>query len=126
MQINYLACFLDRIWVSYEQLPTTVKTGDTILLDDGAIELKVVKTSSPDTLCEVVNTGVLGNKKGQYNIFPPAFVVQSFFLIKGVNLPGVVVQLPAMCEKDKVDIRSSIYPIVECIHFNYEQMGNSQ
>jgi len=50
--------------VSYEQLPTTVKTGDTILLDDGAIELKVVKTSSPDTLCEVVNTGVLGNKKG--------------------------------------------------------------
>lgn len=54
------------VWISYEKLLDTVHPGSCILLDDGAIELKV---DSLDVLgksieCTVLNTGSLGNKKG--------------------------------------------------------------
>ena len=75
----------EKVWVSYDQLVDTVKEDTAILLDDGAIELRVTSKSGNDVVCRVVNTGSLGNKKG-------------------VNLPGVSVALPAMSEKDKQDI----------------------
>lgn len=76
----------DKLWVSYSVLPDTIEVGHCILLDDGAVELKVLQKVGKDVRCRVMNTGVLGNKKG-------------------VNLPGAMVALPAMSEKDKKDIR---------------------
>jgi len=88
---------LDRIWISYEGIYTAVTPGCAILLDDGAIELKVESIEPTDLIiCTVVNTGILGNKKG-------------------VNLPGRSIKLPAMSEKDKADIRWGIVNDIDYI-----------
>lgn len=70
---------------NYAKLALEVRVQDTILLDDGLIELTVLDTSETDVTCEVVNGGLLKNKKG-------------------INLPGVRLSIPAMTEKDKADL----------------------
>lgn len=72
--------------VSYEKLPQDVVPGNTILIDDGLIELKV-KEIKDDTeiICEIMNGGTLGCRKG-------------------VNVPNVSIKLPALTQKDKDDI----------------------
>ena len=74
-----------RVAVTYSELPNDLSIGNTVLLDDGLIQLTVTKIAGPEVICRVENTGELGNKKG-------------------VNLPGVSVKLPALSEKDKADI----------------------
>ncbi|WP_320822148.1 pyruvate kinase PykF [Reinekea sp.] len=71
--------------VTYPELPNDLSVGNTVLLDDGLIQLTVTEIAGPEVICRVENTGELGNKKG-------------------VNLPGVSVKLPALSEKDKSDI----------------------
>ncbi len=74
-----------RISVSYKDLPADLKEGNTILVDDGLIELKVEFLSETEISCRVINGGELGERKG-------------------VNVPNVAVNLPAITEKDKQDI----------------------
>ena len=83
-----------RLYCDYQQLATTVGPGSMILLDDGLIALEVEATrparegGDPHGAveCRVRNGGVLG-------------------ATKGVNLPGAILELPAMTEKDKDDLR---------------------
>ena len=80
-----------KIWVSYKALAQTVKKDSVILLDDGAIEVIVFDVvqqgiNGPEVHGRVCNNGTLGNKKG-------------------VNLPGCLITLPAMSDKDREDIR---------------------
>lgn len=74
-----------RISTSYKNLPKDVKKGDTILLDDGNIQLQVESVEGKDTLCKIIRGGVLLPKKG-------------------MNLPGVSISVPSMTEKDKDDL----------------------
>ncbi|RCU49540.1 pyruvate kinase PykF [Corallincola holothuriorum] len=74
-----------RVAVTYEDFAKDLSVGNTVLLDDGLIQLTVTEISGNDVICRVENTGELGNKKG-------------------VNLPGVSVNLPALSEKDKGDL----------------------
>lgn len=74
-----------RVAVTYEGLTNDLTTGNIVLIDDGLIGLKVTKIQGNDVICEVLNDGDLGENKG-------------------VNLPGVVTNLPALAEKDKADI----------------------
>lgn len=78
-----------RIPVNYPGLPGDVRPGDTILLADGLIALTVLSVNGPDVLCQAENEGELTNRKG-------------------VNIPGVVVNLPAVTEKDVQDIKFGI------------------
>jgi len=71
--------------VTYEDLAKDLAVGNTVLLDDGLIEMTVKSISGTNIVCEVLNTGELGENKG-------------------VNLPGVKVQLPALSPKDKGDL----------------------
>ena len=71
--------------VTYKELYKDVKPGNSILIDDGLIGLEVKKIKGQDIVCKVVNGGVLGNKKG-------------------VNLPGVEVNMPFISPKDHDDI----------------------
>ena len=58
----------NKIWISYDKLLETVSIGTSILLDDGAIEVKVnsIDNEKKEVLTTIQNNGVLGNKKGAY------------------------------------------------------------
>jgi pyruvate kinase len=86
----------DRVSVSYKQMPQDLKKGDTVLIDDGLIELKVNEIDGTEIVCSVVNGGKLGERKG-------------------INLPNVTVNLPALTEKDKDDILFGIEQEVDYI-----------
>ncbi|QPA30348.1 pyruvate kinase [Thermaerobacillus caldiproteolyticus] len=77
----------ERISVTYEGLIDDVTPGAKILLDDGLIGLEVlsVNKQAREITTKVLNGGVLKNKKG-------------------VNVPGVRVNLPGITEKDRQDI----------------------
>ncbi|HIZ13225.1 MAG TPA: pyruvate kinase, partial [Candidatus Mediterraneibacter stercorigallinarum] len=79
----------NKVSITYEGLVQDVDAGKMILIDDGLIELKVTGKTERDIICEVVNGGELGEKKG-------------------VNVPNVAVRLPAITEKDKDDIRFGV------------------
>ena len=51
--------------VSYTGLTEDIKEGDTILIDDGLIGLRVEKVNAPEIVCTVVNGGELGEKNGR-------------------------------------------------------------
>lgn len=75
-----------QIWISYKDFPASTHAGASVLIEDGIMELRVLKIlSKTDVECEVLNNGSFGNKKG-------------------VNLPGQVVTLPAISDKDKADL----------------------
>ncbi len=71
--------------ITYSGLPGDVRKGDTILVADGLIAMKVVSATDTEILCTVMNSGELTSQKG-------------------VNVPGVEVSLPAITEKDIKDI----------------------
>jgi pyruvate kinase len=76
----------DVVAVTYAGFSKDLTVGDTILIDDGLIEMEVIATTDADVKCKVLNNGALGENKG-------------------VNLPGVSVKLPALSEKDKADLK---------------------
>eukprot|EP00899_Mesostigma_viride_P018209 jgi/Mesvir1/2638/Mv04398-RA.1 len=73
--------------ISYKRLAYDVAVGGQVLIADGSITLTVLEcnTAAGTVRCRCENTAVLGERKN-------------------VNLPGVVVDLPTITEKDKVDI----------------------
>ncbi|WP_437130613.1 pyruvate kinase [Peptostreptococcus russellii] len=79
----------ERCTVSYKGMVDDVKLGDTILIDDGLVALKIVEIKGNDIITVVENSGKVSSKKG-------------------VNLPGVVINLPAVTDKDISDIKFGI------------------
>jgi pyruvate kinase len=76
--------------VTYERFALDVKSGDTVLIDDGLISLEVVEAiNSTDLKCIVKNGGTVKNKKG-------------------INIPNVQINLPALTERDIDDIQFGI------------------
>ena len=75
--------------VTYADLPKDVHRGSRILIDDGLIELKVEDITETDVVCKVVNGGVVKSRKG-------------------VNLPGVEVNLPSLMERDIEDLKFGV------------------
>ena len=75
--------------VSYKGLAKDVVAGDTILIDDGLVGLRVDEVNGDDIVCTVENSGIVKNHKG-------------------VNVPGVKINLPALTEKDISDIEFGI------------------
>lgn len=88
----------EKFSVTYENLINDVKIGSYILLDDGLVELQVkeINKDKGEVKCDILNTGELKNKKG-------------------VNLPGVKVNLPGITDKDADDIRFGIKENVDFI-----------
>ncbi|CAH0513826.1 unnamed protein product [Peronospora belbahrii] len=75
----------EKFYITYKQLAETVKVGDTVLLCDGLIRLTCTGVGKGEITCMIENTEEIGNNKG-------------------VNLPGLIVDLPALSEKDKRDL----------------------
>ncbi|KLV11207.1 MULTISPECIES: pyruvate kinase PykF [Photobacterium] len=76
----------ERVAVTYPGFAKDLNKGNTVLVDDGLIEMEVLETTDTEVKCKVLNNGDLGENKG-------------------VNLPGVSVKLPALAEKDKADLK---------------------
>src|SRR5215475_3536385 len=71
---------------NFPDLPRVVNPGDRILLDDGAIALRVESTNETDVVSRVINGGVLGERKG-------------------INLPGISLPIASLTEKDIDDLK---------------------
>ncbi len=74
------------VGTTFKGLAGDVGVGDTLLIDDGKVELVATAVSATDVVCQVVEGGTVSNNKG-------------------INLPGVAVSVPAMSEKDEADLR---------------------
>ena len=83
-------------YINYSGLNEDVAAGNRILIDDGLIELEVRQVKDTDIVCEVINGGELGEKKG-------------------VNVPNVPVRLPAITDKDREDIRFGVEQEIDFI-----------
>ncbi len=76
----------EKIYVSYPNLAGDVKVGNIIMIDDGKIEVRVVDiTKERDVKVQVTLGGILSSKKG-------------------INLPDTKISLPALTEKDLIDL----------------------
>jgi len=71
---------------TYKGLPMDVKPGDFLLIDDGKVKVEVVATDGVLVTTRVIVAGPVSNNKG-------------------INLPGVAVNVPALSEKDEADLR---------------------
>ena len=78
-----------KVAVTYMDLPNDVKIGSTVLIDDGLVGLTVVDIKGSDVICTVNNSAELGSRKG-------------------VNLPDIHINLPALTEKDIDDIKFGV------------------
>jgi pyruvate kinase len=79
----------DVISTTYSRLIHDIKAGDTLLVDDGLIELKVLSKTKDAASCKVVQGGLLKENKG-------------------INLPGVNVSAPSLTRKDRRDINFGV------------------
>lgn len=78
----------EKVSVTYKELYKDVVPGTKILIDDGAIELKVDEVVGKDIVCTVVHGNGLGSRKT-------------------MNLPGTVIRLPGLAEKDIADLKTA-------------------
>lgn len=99
-------CTKEKIYVDYEKLPSAVQPRKRIFIDDGLIGLRVEKTSNDEVFCTVLNDGSLGSRKG-------------------VNLPGTEVDLPAVTERDKKDLKFGVEQKVDMIFASFIRDANA-
>ena len=90
----------EQVSVTYPRLTKDLKIGDTVLLDDGRLELRIVKKTSNALSCKIIRGGVLKSHKG-------------------VNLPGAKLLLPSLSNKDKDDLRFGIKQGVDYIALSF-------
>ena len=75
-----------QVATNYAGMPRDVRPGARILLDDGALELRVESTTETDVITRVINGGMLAERKG-------------------INLPGITLPIPSLTEKDHEDLK---------------------
>jgi pyruvate kinase len=76
----------DIVSTTFKGLPDDVRPGDFLLIDDGKVRVRVLESDDRTVTTEVVVGGPVSNNKG-------------------INLPGVAVNVPALSEKDEADLR---------------------
>ncbi len=89
-----------RSSTTYPSLAADVRVGDTLYIDDGHIELRVVEVSTSAVATEVVVGGVISDRKG-------------------VNIPSTRLDQPVLSEKDKTDLRASLRAGVDWIALSF-------
>ena len=95
----------DGTSVTYTDLPREVDAGVTVLIDDGAIELRVVEVAAESVRCEVVRGGELGGRKS-------------------LHVQGVRLALPALSDADRDDLRFAVEQRVDWIAASFVRSGD--
>ena len=92
--------------VTYSQFANDIKKGDTILIDDGLISMEAVEIiNNTDVKCLVKNGGTVKNKKG-------------------INVPNVQINLPALTDGDISDIKFGIELGIDYIAASFIRKAN--
>lgn len=90
-----------KIYITYQNFPKDVRVGETILLDDGKIQMRVLETNNEDTVsCEIIYGGILTSRKG-------------------VNLPNTKVSIPSLTEEDLSNLELALQNDVEWIGLSF-------
>lgn len=90
--------------IDYEYLDKDAREGDIILLDDGLLEFRIVKTDNGVITARVVVGGMLKSRKG-------------------VNLPGLKLSISSMSEKDYADLQFGIEQGVDLVALSFVRSG---
>tara|TARA_B110000238_G_scaffold68244_1_gene74832 strand:- start:45750 stop:47174 length:1425 start_codon:yes stop_codon:yes gene_type:complete len=91
----------NNLFINYKNFAKDISAGDNILLDDGKIQLKAIKTNKLDRVeTKVVFGGVLTSNKG-------------------VNLPNTKISLPCLTAKDKKDLKFIITQKIEWLALSF-------
>jgi pyruvate kinase len=90
----------ERVSVSYSEMPSLLREGDQVLLDDGLIDLRVERCEESEIWCRVVNEGRLKQRVS-------------------VNLPGIRTTLPGITERDVAHIRFGLEQGIEMIAVSF-------
>lgn len=91
----------ERVSTNYEDFAKDVKPGESVLLDDGKLVLKVASTNGKDeVVCDIIHGGVLSSKKG-------------------INLPNTKISLPCLTEKDLKDLDFALSQNVDWIGLSF-------
>src|SRR5579859_1557626 len=88
------------ISTTFKTLAREVQPGARILLSDGLIELRVRSIQGEDVECDVINGGMLGEHKG-------------------INLPGTIVSVPSLTEKDEKDLEFGLAHGVDMVAVSF-------
>lgn len=94
----------ERVGLDYPELPNDVHSGDTLLLDDGKIELRVIKVQGAVVHAEVIQGGWLSNNKG-------------------INRRGGGLTAPALTGKDMEDIRTAAKMKADFLAVSFPRSG---
>jgi pyruvate kinase len=89
-----------EVSTTYDGLPRDVHRGDRLLLDDGKMELLVENVDADDVFTRVVHGGLLKEHKG-------------------INLPGVVVNIPSLTDKDREDLAFGVAQGVDYVAISF-------
>jgi pyruvate kinase len=92
----------ERVQLPHPELFETIKPGNKILIDDGKIRLSVVDASAERIVTEVRVGGVVSDNKG-------------------VNVPDVVVPIPALTDKDRDDLQFALDQRADWIALSFVQ-----
>jgi pyruvate kinase len=85
---------------TFTSLAKEVRPGVRILLADGLIELRIQNVTGRDVLCKILNGGVLGEHKG-------------------INLPGIALSVPALTDKDRIDLKFGLEHGVDIVAVSF-------
>src|ERR1700709_1400779 len=94
-----------RVSTVFTTLAENLKAGGQVLLADGLIELRVVELQGADVVCEIINGGKLGEKKG-------------------INLPGVSIKVPSLTEKDEIDLEFALKAGCDTVPVSFVQTAD--
>ena len=94
----------ERVSTTYKGLAGDVKPGDSLLIDDGKVGLRVKEVNGTDIVTEVTVEGPVSNNKG-------------------INVPGAAVSVPALSEKDENDLRWALQHGVDMIALSFVRSG---
>jgi pyruvate kinase len=90
----------ERAATTYAEFAKDVKADDRILLADGSVELKALRSDGTTVDCEVVSGGPISDRKG-------------------INLPGVQVSTPSLTKKDMADLRAGLEAGIDFVALSF-------
>lgn len=90
----------NRVSTVYKEIVNDVKAGDTILIDDGNLELKTIEVKENEVVTEVIYGGMLKSRKG-------------------INLPDTIVSAPSLTEKDLEDLQFGLSQDIDWVALSF-------